>query len=164
MILRPLMLFFAIVALLTFTGSASAQDPMQPASDPILQLRLTPEQRQRVRLIFEEKKEERQATGRRLREASLALEQALDVEPVDDALIEKRISELAAAQAAQLRMRIQTELRIRRELLPEQLAIWRRLRLQLRDFAGAERPLDQRRNQRQPRRNGLTPSRPSRNP
>ena len=36
------------------------------------------------------------------------------------------------------------ELKIRRELRPEQLAIWRQLRLQLKDFAGAQRPLNQR--------------------
>ena len=51
----------------------------------------------------------------------------------------QRINELAAAQAAQTRMRVRMELRIRRELRPEQLALWKQFRLQLKDFAGAQR-------------------------
>ena len=41
--------------------------------------------------------------------------------PIEN-LIEQRLNELAAAQTAQMRMRIQTEMKIRRELRPEQLA------------------------------------------
>jgi hypothetical protein len=54
-----------------------------------------------------------------------------------------------------MRMRIQIELKIRRELSPEQLATWRRLRLQMRDFIDARRPLNQRpaAQRLQPRRN-----------
>jgi hypothetical protein len=74
----------------------------------------------------------------------MALTQALDAEPIDENVIDQRLNELAAAQAAQMRMRIQIELKIRRELSPEQLATWRRLRLQMRDFMGAQRPLNQR--------------------
>jgi Spy/CpxP family protein refolding chaperone len=121
--------------------------------DPIEQLRLTPEQRQRIRTIFEENKTERQQINRRFREANVALDQALDAEPTDQNLIEQRLNELAAAQTAQMRMRIQTELKIRRELRPEQLATLRQLRLQARDFMGAQRP----RNQRPARRNALRP-------
>ena len=54
--------------------------------------------------------------------------------------IVNELRELATAQAAQMRMRIYTELKIRRELRPEQIAILRRLRLQARDFIGAQRP------------------------
>ena len=131
-----------MVLLLTITGSVlAAQDPAQDiAPDPIEQLRLTPDQRQRIRIILEQNKTERQMTNRRLREANVALDQALDAEPVDEAIIEQRVNELAAAQAAQLRMRIQMELKIRRELRPEQLAILRRLHLQIRDVMGAQRP------------------------
>jgi len=153
--LRTLMLLLAAVLLLT--GIVSAQDPPPPASaDSIEQLRLTPEQRQRVRLIFEENKDERQSVNRRVREANVALDQALDAEPTDEAVIDQRLRELATAQAAQMRMRIYTELKIRRELRPEQLAILRRLRLQARDFIGAQRPaaLTPRAN---PRRGALQP-------
>jgi Spy/CpxP family protein refolding chaperone len=133
---RTVMLLLA--AVLLFAGSVFAQEP-QPGPDAIQQLRLTPEQRQRIRIIFAEGKDERQLTNRKLREANFALEQALDAEPVNENLIDQRINELAAAQAAQTRMRIRMELKIRRELRPEQLAIWRTLRLQLKDFAGAQR-------------------------
>ena len=137
--LRTLMLLLAAVFL--FTGTGYAQDA--PA-DTIEQLRLTPEQRQKIRMVFEETKLERQRINRRLREANVALDQALDVEPTDQNLIEQRLNELAAAQSAQMRMRIQTELKIRRELLPEQLATLRQLRLQARDFMEAQRPRNQR--------------------
>ena len=59
-------------------------------------------------------------------------------------------------------MRIRMELKIRRELRPEQLAMWRQLRLQLKDFAGAQRPVDQPAGQnlrpnRRPNSNTLAP-------
>ena len=117
--------------LLTWASHVQAQEPVEPlgAADPIQQLRLSPEQRQRIRRILAQNKDERQTTNQRLRQARLALDQALDADPVDENLVEQRVNDLAAAQAAQLRMRIQTELQIRRELRPEQLATLRRLRL-----------------------------------
>ena len=151
--MKTLMLLLAAVLLLTGTGSTYAQEPSPPGVDQIEQLNLTPEQRQKIRMIFEESKAQRQMTNRRLREANIALDQALDTQPVDEALVEQRINELATAQAAQLRMRIQTEMKIRRELRPEQLATLRQLRLHVRDFRGAQRP----RNQRPARRNALRP-------
>lgn len=121
----------AAVLLLTCATQVRAQDPVEPLgpADPIRQLRLTPDQRQRIRGILAQNKDERQTTNRRLREARLALDQALDADPLEESLVEQRLNDLAAAQAAQLRMRIQTELKIRRELRPEQLATLRRLRL-----------------------------------
>jgi Spy/CpxP family protein refolding chaperone len=137
--LRTATLLFAAVLLLTPTCSSFAQELAPPAADPIEQLRLSPEQRQHVRMIFEENKNERQRINRRVREANVALDQALEAEPVDEGVLEQRMNELAAAQAAQMRMRIQTELKIRRELRPEQLATLRRLRLQARDFMDSRR-------------------------
>jgi Spy/CpxP family protein refolding chaperone len=151
---RILMLLLAAGLLLAGSSSSYAQEPGPPAADPIEQLRLTPDQRQRIRLILQENKDERQVTNRRLREANVALEQSLDAEPVNENLIEQRINELAGAQAAQMRMRIRMELKIRRELRPEQLAMWRTLRLQLKDFAGAQRPVNQ-----PPAGQGLRPNR-----
>jgi Spy/CpxP family protein refolding chaperone len=145
MTFRKSMLLLAVVLLLTWTSSSFAQELAPPTgADQIEQLRLTPEQRQRIRLIFEENKLDRQQLNRRVREANVALDQALDMEPTDEAVIDQRLNELAAAQAAQMRMRIRTELRIRRELRPEQLVTLRRLRLQARDFMDAQRPLNQR--------------------
>ena len=133
-----------IAAALFFTLATpvfATQDPAQDfPADPIEQLRLTPEQRQRIRMILEQNKPERQSTNRKLREANVALDQALDADPINESVIEQRVNELAAAQAAQLRMRIQTEIKIRRELRPEQLAVLRQRRLQIRDVVGPQRP------------------------
>ena len=130
--------------LLTAAGLSLAQNA-QPAEDPILQLNLTPEQRQRIRILTQQTRDERQLTNRRVREANIALDQALDAEPVDENLIEQRINELTAAQAAQTRLRIHMELRIRRLLYPEQLATLKRLRLQLRDVMAPQRQNNPRR-------------------
>jgi len=154
-------LFMTVVILLATVSAGQAQSPAQAtaAPDPIEQLHLTPEQRQRIRMIVNQTKEERQLTSVRVRQANIALDQALDAEPIDETLVEQRVAELAAAQTAQLRMRIQMEMRIRRELSSEQLATLRRLRLQVRDVMGAQRPLNQ---QRAPgtqpnQRNGVAP-------
>ena len=82
------------------------------------------------------------AINRRVREANVALDQALDADRTDENVIEQRINDLATAQAAQTRLRIHTEMKIRRELTPEQLATLRRLRLQVRDFVNGQRPLN----------------------
>lgn len=162
--LRTLLFLFTGFLLLTPTMMAHAQEPAAPpVEDSINQLRLTPEQRQRIRTIFENNKTERQTTNRRLREANLALNQALDAEPADEAVIDQRVNDLAAAQAAQMRMRIQIELKIRRELSPEQISIWRRLRLQMRDFMDAQRPLPTQPRVRANQRNGIAPASPRRN-
>ena len=150
------MLLLAAILLISCVSSSNAQDLTAPAPDPIEQLRLTPEQRQRIRMIFEENKNERQSINRRVREANVALDQALDVEPTDEAVIDQRLNELATAQAAQMRTRIYTELKIRRELRPEQLATLRRLRLQARDFINARRAAPQRLRPN-PRRNAPQP-------
>ncbi|HEX6716920.1 MAG TPA: periplasmic heavy metal sensor [Pyrinomonadaceae bacterium] len=144
MIFRRSILLLAAVLIFTITHFAYAQNVAPTAADQIEQLRLTPEQRQRIRMIFEETKNDRQRINRTLREANVALDLSLDADPIDEALIDQRLNQLAAAQAAQMRMRIQTELRIRRELNSEQLATLRRLRLQARDFINGQRPLNQR--------------------
>jgi Spy/CpxP family protein refolding chaperone len=134
---------FALAALLMLVAGFTASAQNQP--DPILQLNLTPEQRQKIRLLTQETRAERQATNRRLREANAALDQALEAEPVDENLVEQRLNELAAAQAAQTRMRVHLELRIRRLLYPEQLATLKRLRLQVRDVMNPQRQNNPRR-------------------
>ena len=150
---------FLAVASPVFAAQDAMQDPGQDMpADPIEQLRLTPEQRQRIRMIVEQNKNERQSTNRRVREANVALDQALDTAPIDEAVVQQRINELATAQAAQLRMRIETEIKIRRELRPEQLAMLRALRLQIRDFVGGQRQRQQQRREAfQPNRNRVLP-------
>ena len=129
------LLFVLTVATFAF----AQQQDLSAAPDPIEQLGLSPQQRQAIRRIVAENKDERQMTNRRVREANVALDQALDADPPDENLIEQRINDLTTAQAAQLRMRIHTEMRIRRILRPEQIATLRRLRLQLRDVMNPQR-------------------------
>ena len=84
-----------------------------------------------------------------------ALEDALDAQSVDEQVIEQRIQAVNAAQSAQLRLRIQTEMRIRQVLNPEQLATLKEIRLRAADLIRArqDRPL------LRPGTNGLRPQR-----
>jgi Spy/CpxP family protein refolding chaperone len=147
-------ILLSLLLVLTAAGLAMAQQEPETTTDPIEQLRLSPDQRQAIRRIVADTRIERQTANLRLREANVALDQALDAEPTDENLIEQRISEVAAAHAAQLRMRIHTEMRIRRILRPEQLATLRRLRLQVRDVMSPQRMNNPR---RPPAQQGLRP-------
>jgi Spy/CpxP family protein refolding chaperone len=141
------------ILILSAATFVSAQQEPGASGDPIEQLRLTPDQRQAIRRIMAESRDERQSTSRRLREANIALDQALDAEKTDENVVEQRINELSTAQAAQLRLRIHTEMKIRRILRAEQLATLRRLRLQVRDVMNPQR----RNNQRVPPNQGFRP-------
>ena len=166
---RRIQLILFLTVLVASLSVVNAQEPQgPPPDDPIQQLRLTPEQRQRIRLITEQTKDERQMVNRRFREANAALDQALDADPLDENVIEQKMAELNAAQAAQLRMRVSTEMRIRRVLTREQLATLHALRLQLRDFVNGPRPNNPagRPNPQtmRPNQNGIAPLRPGGNP
>jgi len=156
--MRLLKLAIIPVFLVTFSNAVSAQDGpgepgVAPPQDPIAQLRLTPEQRQRIRAIREQNKDERAAINRRLRESNFALEQALDADVPNEAEIEQRLRDVAAAQAASTRMRVMTELSIRRVLTAEQRALWKDLR---------EQAASQRRdNPRRPAVEGFRPNQPN---
>lgn len=134
---------------------ATQTDPATASADPIEELRLTPDQRQAIRKIVAENKDERQIANRTLREANVALDQALDADLTDENLIEQRINDVNAAQATQLRLRIHTEMKIRRVLRPDQIATLRRLRLQLRDVMSPQRM----NNPRVPANQGFRPRR-----
>jgi Spy/CpxP family protein refolding chaperone len=128
--------------------------PMQQQDgDPIRQLNLTPEQREQIRAIREDKKKERAEIALRVREANRALEEALDSDTPDEAVVEQRMRDLGAAQAAAMRMRILTEVRIRKVLTREQLVILRGLRLQARR-TDRQRMRDERQQQRRQILNG----------
>jgi periplasmic protein CpxP/Spy len=112
---------------------SGAPEAQQSGGDPIRQLNLTPEQREQVRSIREQNKTERAAINERVREANRALEAELDSDNPDEAVVEQRVREVTAAQAASMRMRILTEVRIRRVLTQEQRSILRSLQRQARD-------------------------------
>lgn len=174
----------ALLAVIGFPGAVapvSGQNGQQPATasepqqggDPIRQLNLTPEQREQIRSIRGDKKAERASINQRLREANAALDEALDADIPDEAVIERRVRDLVEAQAAAMRIRILTEIRIRRVLTAEQRNLLRSLQRQAKELQ-RERLLanpDERPGQRaersrglQNQRNGLGPLLPQRNP
>lgn len=131
--LRARVLFVLFTSLLVTAASAgyartADQEQQQPGAqqmrrggDPIRELNLSPEQREKIRAIREQQKEERFTINQRLREANLALERALDSDNPDEAVVEQRLRDVAAAHAAQMRMRVLSEVKIRRVLTSEQL-------------------------------------------
>lgn len=109
---------------------AASPDPQQGGGDLIRQLNLTPEQREQIRSIRQGNQPERAAVNQRLRETNQALEEALDSDTPDEALVEQRVRDVAAAQASAMRIRISTEIRVRRVLTAEQRTILRSLQRQ----------------------------------
>ena len=170
-----------LLALLAFSAATpvSAQTTQQPAGasesqqgagDLIRQLNLTPEQREQIRSIRENNKAERAAINGHLRDANRLLEEALNSETPDEAAVEQRLREVATAQAAAMRMRILTEIRIRRVLSAEQRSVLRSLQqeaIQARRERLMTSP-DERQRRREERRglqnqrNGLAPLFPRR--
>jgi Spy/CpxP family protein refolding chaperone len=133
-----LMVLLSAIVLVAGASNSLAQQPQAEAApgvaaDPIRDLNLSPEQRERIRSIREEMRDERAAINLRLRETNLALEELLDSDNPDNALVERRLHDVAEAQAASMRMRVLTELRVKRVLTPEQLATLRTLRQNARE-------------------------------
>jgi Spy/CpxP family protein refolding chaperone len=67
---------------------------------------------------------------RRVRLARRALDEAIYSDAAQDSLVEQRTRELATGQAALVRLRAATELKVRRVLTAEQLQTFRELRQQ----------------------------------
>ena len=163
----------AAVFLLSFSFTATAhaqeqdQQPVEaqaPVDDPIDSLRLTPEQRERIRAINQQNRAERIKVNQQLAAAQAALAEVLDADSPNESLVEQRIQDVANAQAAHIRMRVATELRIRSVLTPDQLKIWREIRSRQAQRRRLNNP-DRRRNLPN-QRNGLAPLYPDnrRNP
>ena len=132
-----------LLAVLMVVGviSASAQTPQPPATaplpsqqmangDPIRQLNLSPEQREQIRLIREANREQRATVGQRLRQSNRALQEVVETDNPDEAILEQRLKEVAAAQAEVMRLRILSEVKIRRVLTQEQRILLRSMRTQ----------------------------------
>lgn len=177
-ILTSLAMLVFFIAVTSISGQtvqeqeAASPAPMQRRldGDPVRQLNLTPEQREQIRTIREQSQPERAAINERVRETNRALEAVLDSDSPDETVVEQRMREVAAAQAAAMRMRILTEVRIRRVLTSEQRNLLRALRQQanqLRRERPSKRPderLRRREEQRglQNQRNGIGPLFPRR--
>ena len=139
-------------------GAAAQANPNDPVS-LLGQLNLSQEQIGQMRAIQSESVPQARELTRRLNQARRALDEAIYSDAVDESLIEQRARDVAEAQAALVRLRAQTELRVRRVLTPEQLQTFRDLRHQ----AQVQRQ-EQRRIQRQLNRGvNPNPQRPGQN-
>ena len=109
-----------------------ARQPARRAADDDRQLmralNLTAEQRAEIARIRRETEEQNRSIGQRIRRSRRALEEAIYSPAVDEQIVEERAREVAAGEAARVRLRAQTELRIRRLLTPQQLDVFRELR------------------------------------
>jgi periplasmic protein CpxP/Spy len=144
---------FALALLLLHSPSASAQNATQqqppdeaPAADAaaslLSQLNLTTAQVSQMREIREQSVPQAKELTRRLNQARRALDESIYSDTMDEALVEQRAREVAEAQAALVRLRAQTELRVRRVLTPEQLQTFRDLRISARRQKRIERRLE----------------------
>ena len=133
----------SLVVLAAFPLYAQTPTP-EPASagvqarhfggDAVRELNLTPEQREQIRMIREENRAERAAVNQRLRETNRALDEALDSDNPDQAVLEQKIREVSLAQAEAMRMRILTEVKIRQVLTLEQRIRLKELRRNVHNF------------------------------
>ena len=174
-------IFTLMLALIATAGAGSRvlgqneQTPSetQPAGrmgDPIRQLNLTPDQLVQIRTIRQQTNVERTTINRRVVEANRALEAALDTDTPDEAVVEQRMRELSAAQAEAMRMRISTEVKIRRILTLEQRVLLRSLRQQAHELrrdrlderTDRHRRRQERVNTLRNQRNGIAPVSPGR--
>jgi periplasmic protein CpxP/Spy len=128
------------------TATQPQQQEEAPASDTasglLSQLSLTPAQVSQMREIREQSVPQAQALTRRLNQARRALDESIYSDAADEALVEQRAREVAEAQAAVVRFRALTELRVRRVLTPEQLQTFRDLRNRARREKRIERRLE----------------------
>lgn len=110
-------------------AAAAAAAQNRSAGVPLaIALNLSPAQRRALRSLRESSKVERHTITQRVLNAQRALDRAIYLE--DEAEVEAGIQEAAAAQAAAIRLRATSELKIRRLLTAEQLSIYREIRRQ----------------------------------
>ena len=174
------LLLLSLLFLFSLVPAARAQEQDAPASEPqegsaqtgrpgrdgvnlLLQLNLTPEQRTQLREIRAQSEQQARAFTRRLNMARRALDEAIYADDLNEPLVEDRAREMATAQTALMRLRAQTELRVRRVLTAAQLQSFRNLRQSARQRQRAQRRLE-RGIQQTPRpgdRPGLRPNTPA---
>ena len=143
---------FAIALLLICAPHALAQNAARQPSEEaaaadgaaslLSQLNLSAAQVERMREIREQSVPQAKELTRRLNQARRALDESIYADAPDEALVEQRAREVTEAQAALVRLRAQTELRVRRVLTPEQLQTFRDLRISARRQKRIERRLE----------------------
>ncbi|MBK6751408.1 MAG: hypothetical protein IPG67_15775 [Acidobacteria bacterium] len=142
---RILILAAFTAAASTFAWSQDTTDPKtQESSRPIvnqvgnqqvdirqnvlMQLGLSREQVQQIRLINRDRKPLMDEAQRRFREANVALDLAIYSDETSDADVEARLKDVQLAQAEVAKLRFANEYAVRKILTPEQLVRFRDLR------------------------------------
>src|SRR3712207_1847642 len=95
------------------------------AASLLSQLNLTAAQVSQMRDIREQSVPQARELTRRLNQARRALDESIYSDSLDEATVEQRAREVSEAQAALVRLRAKTELRVRRVLTPGQLQTFR---------------------------------------
>jgi len=156
----PHILLAALLVLAGAFASAQAQTPItaqtetqdkpaaQPTPTPNLQeeLNLTPDQIQKWRALNQELRPQEVAGTTRVKEARLALTEAMESPAPNEELIKQRAKELADAQSAMTQLNALRQARVLQILTPEQ-------RVKLKEIRERNQAL--RRQQQQQQMNGL---------
>lgn len=133
---------FSLSVLILFSFNSTRAQIQQPDAPPVERserqrrpnlmeaLGLTSAQRLQIRQINIESKPQMRHAQEALREANRLLDQAIYADNVLDNEIQTRTQKVHEAQAEILRVRLTTELAIRRVLTPQQLAKFREVRRQ----------------------------------
>ncbi|MDQ3652590.1 MAG: Spy/CpxP family protein refolding chaperone [Acidobacteriota bacterium] len=120
----------------TAAAATTAQDegarPADAQARWAARLNLSPEQRAQIVSIRRQSEDESRALTQRLRQARRALDTSIYADSVDDQVVEGLAREVAAIQAEMVKHRAVTELKLRRVLTLQQLAVMRDLRRQSR--------------------------------
>ncbi len=128
----------------TQTQSQAQTNQANPIPD-LGPLNLTPDQVQKIKTIYADTKDQRQAVNLRVRQAQRSLAEAIESSTPNETVIEQHSRELADARADAARLRSLTEARILHEVLtPEQ-------RVRLREMRQRAQANQRLRNQQGPR-------------
>ena len=133
-----------IIATLLVTGVFGAVGFAQgekdrPGNDPgslrriFRQLNFTPEQRQQVRTMLQQSRPALRKAQLRVRSARKAVEEAMYSEVLDESALNIAVSELTDAQSQVTKLRLRSELEIRKILTPEQLRTFVNVRREMRE-------------------------------
>jgi periplasmic protein CpxP/Spy len=124
--------------------------PGGPGFPALRQLDLTDAQREQVKAIFDQNKDEFAAIGERLKTARKAQVAAIETQPLDEAVIRAKTADLSAVEADAAVLRAKVHAAIFQVLTPEQQEKAKALKAE-REQRGAERrqQFQERRQQRQ---------------
>lgn len=147
-------LMFALLLITVSFATVKAQDEnvtnqtadKKERPSLLSELNLSPDQIQQIRRINREKQPLVRAARMRMKEANLALDQAIYDDLADESIIQTRLKEAQIAQAEFTKIRSLTEYAVRKVLLPEQLVKFREVRMRF--MSKIENSPNQMRNQR----------------